>query len=186
VELAAADGAGHPWQRGIMALDPAKCPGIAELLQARALEGAGLSDEARALIGSSLHKAPGLVQAVRDAMEYELCAGNWAQAFELASPLGHDDEIAGPLLRPLEQLRRPAAAAERAGRNQPCPCGSGRKYKASAGPRTWRPGRTRFPCGRRALCHGLTKAEVHRLTGIARTTIDRIVGAAPAAVGGSR
>ena len=130
VELAAADGAGHPWQRGIMALDPAKCPGIAELLQARALEGAGLSDEARALIGSSLHKAPGLVPAVRDAMEYELCAGNWAQAFELASPLGHDDEIAGPLLRPLEQLRRPAAAAERAGRNQPCPCGSGRKYKA--------------------------------------------------------
>jgi hypothetical protein len=130
VELAAAGGAGHPWQRGIMALDPAKCPGVAELLRARALEGAGLSDEARALIGSSLHKAPGLVPAVRDAMEYELCAGNWAQAFELASPLGHDDKIAGPLLRPLEQLRRPAAAAERAGRNQPCPCGSGRKYKA--------------------------------------------------------
>ena len=26
VELAAVGGAGHPWQRGIMALDPAKCP----------------------------------------------------------------------------------------------------------------------------------------------------------------
>ncbi len=37
-----------------------------------------------------------------------------------------------------------------------------------------------------AVGAGLTKAEVHRLTGIARTTIDRIVGAAPAAAGGSR
>jgi hypothetical protein len=32
----------------------------------------------------------------------------------------------------------------------------------------------------RAAVHaGLSKAEVHRLTGIARTTIDRIMGAAP-------
>jgi len=129
VELAAADRAEHPWQRGIAALDPAACPGIAELLRARALEGARRSDEARVLIDSCLAKAPGLVPAVRDAMEYELCAGNWAQAFELAVLLGDDDGIARPLLRPLEQLRRPAAGAEQAGRNQPCPCGSGRKYK---------------------------------------------------------
>ena len=32
-----------------------------------------------------------------------------------------------------------------------------------------------------AVDAGLSKAEVHRLTGIARTTIDRIVSAAPAA-----
>ena len=37
-----------------------------------------------------------------------------------------------------------------------------------------------------AVGAGLTKAEVHRLTGIARTTIDRIVGATPAAAGGAR
>jgi hypothetical protein len=37
-----------------------------------------------------------------------------------------------------------------------------------------------------AVGAGLTKAEVHRLTGIARTTIDRIVGAASAVAGGSR
>ncbi len=129
VELASASGAGHSWLSGIMALDPARCPGVAELLQARALEGAGRSDDAWALVGSSLRKAPGLVPAERDVMEYELCAGNWATAFELASSLGHHDEIAGPLLHALEQLRNPAAAAERAGRNQPCPCGSGRKYK---------------------------------------------------------
>ena len=35
-----------------------------------------------------------------------------------------------------------------------------------------------------AVDAGLSKAEVHRLTGIARTTIDRIVSPAPAAEGG--
>jgi len=129
VELVAAGKAEHPWQRGITALDSACCPGVRELLRARAAEGAGQSDEARLLIDSCLAEAPGLVPAVRDAMEYELCAGNWAHAFELASSLG-DDGIATPLLRPLDQLRQPAPGAERAGRNQPCPCGSGRKYKA--------------------------------------------------------
>ncbi len=39
---------------------------------------------------------------------------------------------------------------------------------------------------RAAVEAGLSKVEVHRLTGIARTTIDRIVGAAPAAAGASR
>ena len=33
---------------------------------------------------------------------------------------------------------------------------------------------------RAAIDAGLSKSEVHRLTGIARTTIDRIVGALPA------
>ena len=33
---------------------------------------------------------------------------------------------------------------------------------------------------RAAVGAGLSKSEVHRLTGIARTTIDRILGAAPA------
>ena len=33
---------------------------------------------------------------------------------------------------------------------------------------------------RAAIDAGLSKSEVHRLTGIARTTIDRILGAAPA------
>lgn len=130
VELVEAGGAGHPWLPGIMAIDPEGCPGVRELLQARAAEGSGRSDEARLLIGSCLRVAPGHVPAVRDAMEYELCAGNWARAFELASLLGDDDAVAGPLLRPVNQLREPVRGAERAGRNQPCPCGSGRKYKA--------------------------------------------------------
>jgi hypothetical protein len=62
-------------------------------------------------------------------LEYELCAGNWARASELALAIGSDD-IAEPLLRPLDRLRQPARGSERASRNQPCPCGSGRKYKA--------------------------------------------------------
>jgi hypothetical protein len=33
---------------------------------------------------------------------------------------------------------------------------------------------------RSAIEAGLSKSEVHRLTGIARTTIDRIIGAVPA------
>jgi SEC-C motif len=129
VELVAAGEAGHPWLQGIIAIDPEGCPGARELLQARAAEGSGRIDEARLLIGSCLRAAPGLGPAVRDAMEYELCAGNWARAFELGSSLGEDDAIAGPLLRPLDRLREPARGAERSGRNQPCPCGSGRKYK---------------------------------------------------------
>jgi hypothetical protein len=75
VELAAADGAGHPWLPGIMDIDPESCPGVRELLQARAAEGSGRSDEARLLIGSCLRVAPGHVPAVRDAMEYERGTG---------------------------------------------------------------------------------------------------------------
>ena len=131
VETAAAQGraAEHPWARGIAALEDGGHPAISLLLRARAEEGSGRSDQARQLIGSCLRLDPDLVPAIRDAMEYELCAGNWARAWELASAIGSDD-IAEPLLRPLDRLRQPALGAERVSRNQPCPCGSGRKYKA--------------------------------------------------------
>lgn len=128
VEIIAEPGACHPWGRGIAALGVGDCPGLRELLQARVEEGCGRCDEARLLIGSCLRAAPGLAPAVRDAMEYELCAGNWRRAFELASMLS-DDGVAEPLLRPLSRLRAPARGGERVPRNQPCPCGSGRKYK---------------------------------------------------------
>ena len=39
---------------------------------------------------------------------------------------------------------------------------------------------------RAAIDAGLSKSEVHRLTGIARTTIDRILGAVPAMEQGPR
>ncbi len=119
----------HPWARGIAALGGCGHPALLMLLRARAEEGSGRSDLARELIESCLRLDPDLLPAIRDALEYELCAGNWARAWELASAIGSDD-VAEPLLRPLDRLRQPAPAAERASRNQPCPCGSGRKYKA--------------------------------------------------------
>lgn len=131
VETAAVPGTTqeHPWARGIAALEGCGHPAVPVLLRARAAEGSGRSDQARQLIESCLRLDPALLPAIRDAMEYELCAGNWARAWELASAID-DDEIAEPLLRPLERLRQPAPGGERASRNQPCPCGSGRKYKA--------------------------------------------------------
>lgn len=137
VEAAAVPGApaAHPWAAALAALDR---PGPQEpalraaalLLQARAAEGAGCADQARALVERSLAAAPDLLPAVRDAAEYELCAGNWARAWELADSI-RTDRIAEPMLRSLGKLRlRPAAAAEPVSRNRPCPCGSGRKYKA--------------------------------------------------------
>ena len=131
VETAAAQGATaeHPWARGIAALEDCGRPAVAMLLRARAEEGSGRPDQARQLIGACLRLEQDLLPAVRDAMEYELCAGNWARAWELASAIGSDG-IAEPLLRPLDRLHQPAPGTERASRNQPCPCGSGRKYKA--------------------------------------------------------
>jgi len=131
VETAAVPGVTeeHPWARGIAALEGGGHPAVPVLLRARAAEGSGRSDEARLLIGSCLRLDPLLLPAIRDAMEYELCAGNWARAWDLASAIGAD-EVAEPLLRPLDKLRQPALGSERASRNQPCPCGSGRKYKA--------------------------------------------------------
>jgi hypothetical protein len=130
VETAAAPGmtGEHPWARGIAALEDCGHPAISMLLRARAAEGSGRSDEARQMVDFCLKLDPMLLPAARDAMEYELCAGNWARAWELASAIG-SDEIAEPLLRPLDRLRQPVPGAERGSRNQPCLCGSGRKYK---------------------------------------------------------
>src|SRR5487761_638608 len=136
VEAAAVPGApaAHPWAAALAALD---APGLhdpdvraaALLLRARAAEGAGCADQARALVERCLEAAPGLLPAVRDAAEYELCAGNWARAWRLADSI-RTDSVAEPMLPALDELRRPASGAGQVSRNRPCPCGSGRKYKA--------------------------------------------------------
>jgi hypothetical protein len=136
VEAAAVPGtpAEHPWAAGLAAVE---VPGLQEpalraaalLLRARAAEGAGRADQARTLVERCLEEAPGLLPAVRDAAEYELCAGNWARAWTLADSI-RADPVARPMLPPLEELRRPAGGGGLVSRNRPCPCGSGRKYKA--------------------------------------------------------
>ena len=131
VEAVAAVGgpAAHPWAGAVAALDVLQDPRCsALLLRARTAEGAGAVDEARALVERCLAIAPGLRPAVRDAAEYELCAGHWARAWELANTIG-TDPVAEPMLPSLDTLRHPAAGSGKVGRNQPCPCGSGRKYK---------------------------------------------------------
>jgi hypothetical protein len=136
VEAAAVPGmpAAHPWAAGIAAIEAAglREPALraaALLLRARAAEGAGHIGQARMLVEQSLAAAPGLLPAVRDAAEYELCAGNWARAWELADSI-RSDRIAEPMLRSLSELRWPAAGPGKVSRNRPCPCGLGRKYKA--------------------------------------------------------
>jgi hypothetical protein len=133
VEAAATPGnsAAHPWAAALASLDVLQEPALrasALLLRARTAEGAGAADEARALVEHCLALAPGLRPAVRDAAEYEMCAGHWAQAWELANTIG-TDPVAEPMLPSLDTLRRPAAGSGKVGRNRPCPCGSGRKYK---------------------------------------------------------
>ncbi|HEV2639706.1 MAG TPA: SEC-C metal-binding domain-containing protein [Actinocrinis sp.] len=103
----------------------------AALLQARVHEGRGETDEARRQTEQALALAPDLFPAIRDRAEYELCSGNWARAWQLASSI-EDDDLASNLLWCLDTLRKPAQVprAARPARNQPCPCRSGRKYKA--------------------------------------------------------
>src|ERR1700759_1260141 len=75
----------HLWAQGIAALEGSGHLALPMLLRARAEEGSGRSDRARQLIESCLRIEEDLLPAVRDALEYELCAGNWARASELAS-----------------------------------------------------------------------------------------------------
>ena len=103
-EAAAVPGApaAHPWTAGLAALEVAgsREPALrvaVMLLRARAAEGADCADQARALVERCLEGAPGLLPAVRDAAEYELCAGNWARAWTLADSI-RADPVARPML----------------------------------------------------------------------------------------
>ncbi|MBS2964847.1 SEC-C domain-containing protein [Actinocrinis puniceicyclus] len=121
------------WSAGLDALaaapdQPAGLRAAALLLRARVAEGGGRAESARALVTEALDLEPKLLPAVRDAAEYALCAGDWARAWRLASSIS-EDSIAANVLPCLEDLRRAPMVSGRPGRNQPCPCGSGRKYK---------------------------------------------------------
>ncbi|SDG20733.1 SEC-C motif-containing protein [Sinosporangium album] len=87
---------------------------------------AGEPTEAATLVEHVLELAPGLASALRDAGFYAACRGDYAKADDLLRRGGvQSDEGLRPALRPL--LSAPAGQTSR---NQPCPCGSGRKYKA--------------------------------------------------------
>jgi hypothetical protein len=95
------------------------------LLAARAAEGAGDSDTAERLVHEALTAQPDLPAALLDAGEYAACRGDARAADGYLRHSGHPPaEALGAALK--RQLAPPQTAA---GRNQPCPCGSGRKYK---------------------------------------------------------
>jgi SEC-C motif len=95
------------------------------LLAARAAEGSGDSDTAERLVHEALTAQPDLPAALLDAGEYAACRGDARAADGYLRLSGHPpaEALRGALKR---QLAPPQTAA---GRNQPCSCGSGRKYK---------------------------------------------------------
>ncbi|SRR6266566_591134 len=95
------------------------------LLAARAAEGAGDSDTAERLVHEALTAQPDLPAALLDAGEYAACRGDARAADGYLRDSGHPSAEA---LRAALK-RRLAPPKTTAGRNQPCPCGSGRKYK---------------------------------------------------------
>jgi tetratricopeptide (TPR) repeat protein len=94
------------------------------LLAARAAEGAGDSATARDLLDEALTLRPGLEPALHDAAQYAAARGDYATADRYLRRAEHPS----PLRPGLSEVI--AAAPSEVGRNSPCPCGSGRKFKA--------------------------------------------------------
>ncbi|GIH68109.1 SEC-C metal-binding domain-containing protein [Sphaerimonospora thailandensis] len=98
---------------------------VALLLAARTAEGSGDPRTAAGLIDEVLAADPDNPIALVDAAEYAACRGDLVRADSLLRRWG------GPPGQGLRHTLRPllAAPAGTTGRNQPCPCGSGQKYK---------------------------------------------------------
>jgi len=95
------------------------------LLAARAAEGAGDSNTAERLAHEALTAQPDLPAALLDVGEYAACRGDARAADGYLRHSGHPpaEALRSALKRQLAQPKT------RAGRNSPCSCGSGRKYK---------------------------------------------------------
>lgn len=127
VERRTADGASFASQLAMLRQAAVTAPERAAvaLLQARSAEGAGDSATAERLTSEALAAQPGLRPALMDAGEYAACRGDVHAADRYLRQADHP--VAEMLRTALRcQLAPPKPAR---GRNQPCPCGSGRKYK---------------------------------------------------------
>ncbi|MDQ4010281.1 MAG: SEC-C domain-containing protein [Actinomycetota bacterium] len=98
------------------------------LLAARAAEGAGDSSTASELLDEALTLRPGLEPALHDAAQYAAARGDYVTADRYL----RRSEIPSPLRPGLSEAiaATATATASDVGRNSPCPCGSGRKFKA--------------------------------------------------------
>jgi hypothetical protein len=96
------------------------------LVAARAAEGAGDSATARDLITEALTLRPGLEPALHDGAHYAAARGDYATADRYLRRA----EQPSPLRPGLSEAIAASDTASHSGRNSPCPCGSGRKFKA--------------------------------------------------------
>ncbi|HET9254664.1 MAG TPA: SEC-C metal-binding domain-containing protein [Pseudonocardiaceae bacterium] len=95
------------------------------LVSARAAEGAGDSATARDLITEALTLRPGLEPALHDGAQYAAARGDYATADRYLRRA----EQPSPLRPGLTEAMAASDPASQVGRNSPCPCGSGRKFK---------------------------------------------------------
>jgi hypothetical protein len=96
------------------------------LLAARAAEGAGDAATARDLLDEALTLRPGLEPALHDAAQYAAARGDYVTADRYLRRA----QLPSPLRAGLSEAIAATTAARHVGRNNPCPCGSGRKFKA--------------------------------------------------------
>ena len=138
------------------------------LVAARAAEGAGDSTTARDLLDEALTLRPGLEPALHDAAQYAAARGDYVTADRYL----RRSEIPSPLRPGLSEAiaATATATAHEVGRNSPCPCGSGRKFKACCQ-------RDALPAlsARAQLVYALLGTYAERAPGIEMTTplIDR-------------
>src|SRR5918997_2283750 len=97
------------------------------LVAARAAEGAGDSTTACDLLDEALMLRPGFEPALHDAAQYAAARGDYVTADRYL----RRSEIPSPLRPGLSEVitATTTATAHDVGRNSPCPCGSGRKFK---------------------------------------------------------
>ncbi|MBV9010886.1 MAG: SEC-C domain-containing protein [Pseudonocardiales bacterium] len=96
------------------------------LLAARAAEGAGDAATARDLLDEALTLRPGLEPALHDAAQYAATRGDYVTADRYLRRA----QLPSPVRAGLSEAIAATTAAREMGRNNPCPCGSGRKFKA--------------------------------------------------------
>jgi hypothetical protein len=109
-----------------IAATPAERAG-ATLLAARAAEGAGDSATAQGLVDQALADQPELQPALMDAAEYAACRGDLKVADAYLRRVRHP--IAATLRSAVRTVLNVPVSGTQKGRNRPCPCGSGRKFK---------------------------------------------------------
>lgn len=125
-ERAPDDAAAAALARAVLATDPGS-PG-AHLLAARAADADGDLEACQTHLDTALDADPGFIPAVRAAADLAEDRGELERARQLLRRTGDPDDADRA-----DELAACLPAAASVGRNDPCPCGSGRKAKKCCG-----------------------------------------------------